>query len=117
MERTSEVFLWARRLFQRHAERPARIHSRRMLTRKQGRALELIGHGVDYLVDNYVHEGADDELIDVGVFSKDAIQILVSMRLQILLSAHVPASEGQKTCTAVTHRNLDPFPSNQIDPC
>jgi hypothetical protein len=88
-----------------------------MLTRKQGRALELIGHGVEYLVDNYVHEGADDELIDLGVFSKDAIQILVSMRLQILLSAHVPASEGQKTCTAVTHRNLDPFPSNQIDPC
>jgi hypothetical protein len=88
-----------------------------MLTRKQGRALELIGHGVDYLVDNYVHEGADDELIDVGVFSEDAIQILQSMRLQILQSANIPAIEGQKICTAVMHRNLGPFPSNQIDPC
>lgn len=116
MESMLEVFLWARRIFRLLADDPTKIHSRRTLNREQGRALELIGHGVDYLVDSYVHEGADDELIDVGAFSKDAIQILVSMRLQILLSAHVPAIEGRRICTTVTPPILGSCPSNQINP-
>jgi hypothetical protein len=62
---------------------------RRILTREQGRALEMIGHAVDYLNDCYLYEGDDDELINIGGSSSEAIQILVSLRWQILESAPV----------------------------
>lgn len=60
---------------------------RRMLTREQGRALETIGHAVDYLNDCYLFEGDDSERINIGGSSTEAIRILGSLRWQILQSA------------------------------
>ncbi len=110
-----EFFNWTQRIFQLGGATPARILSQRMLNRDQGRALELIGHGVDYLLDSYVHEGADDELIDAGIFSSDAIQILVSMRRHILLSTNAPESERQGVCTISSHPAVEPCVGNPME--
>ncbi len=71
------------------AANPKARSLRRILTREQGRALEMIGHAVDYLNDCYLFDGEDDELINIGGSSNEAIQILVSLRWQILQSAPI----------------------------
>lgn len=58
-------------------------HKRRVLSREQGRALETIGHAVDYLTDSYIHEGADHDLIDFRSPGMDAVHILVGAQRQI----------------------------------
>ena len=78
---------------------------RRILTREQGRALEAIGHAVDYLNDCYLHEGDEDELINVGGSCSDAIQILASMRWQILQSAPIQEPRMLRFWKALFHRN------------
>ena len=55
----------------------------RVITREQGRALEMIGHAVDYLQDCYLHEGDDDEILDFRGPKMDAVRILVSAQRQI----------------------------------
>jgi hypothetical protein len=63
---------------------------RRTINREQGRALEMIGHAADYLTDSCLYEGKDDQIIDFRSTS-DALQILTSMRSQIMES--LPLSE------------------------
>lgn len=67
-------------------DKPPCQNLRRIMTREQGRALEMIGHAVDYLNDCYLHEGDEDEIINVGGSSTEALQILISLRWQILQS-------------------------------
>jgi hypothetical protein len=60
---------------------------RRVLTREQGRALETIGHAVDYLNDCYLYEGDEHELINIGGSCSQAMEILVAARGRILQAA------------------------------
>jgi hypothetical protein len=78
---------------------------RRILTREQGRALEAIGHAVDYLNDCYLYEGDEHELINVGGSCSEAIQILASMRWQILQSAPTQEPKTLRFWNALFHRN------------
>ncbi len=68
------------------ADQPVAQKLRRMMTREQGHALEMIGHAVDYLNDCYLFQGDDEEVINVGGSHTEALQILVSARWQILHS-------------------------------
>ena len=83
---------------------------RRILTREQGRALEMIGHAVDYLNDCYLYDGEDDELINVGGTPNEAIQILVSLRWQILQFAPVREPRRLRLWNALFHRHNDGRP-------
>ncbi|MHB1935355.1 MAG: hypothetical protein ACYCOR_02075 [Acidobacteriaceae bacterium] len=83
---------------------------RRILTREQGRALETIGHAVDYLNDCYLYEGDDAEPIDVSGFSSEAIQILVSLRWQILQSAPLHQPRPARLWNALFRRRADHRP-------
>jgi hypothetical protein len=87
------------------ASNPKARGLRRILTREQGRALEMIGHAVDYLNDCYLFEGADEELINMGGSSNDAIHILVSLRWQILQSAPVRETRQLRLWNALFHRH------------
>jgi hypothetical protein len=58
-------------------------HKRRVLSREQGRALETIGHAVDYLTDSYIHEGTDHGLINFRGPGMDAVHILVGAQRHI----------------------------------
>jgi len=87
------------------ASNPKARSLRRLLTREQGRALEMIGHAVDYLNDCYLFEGSDNELINIGGSSNDAIHILVSLRWQILQSAPVREPRQSRLWNALFHRH------------
>jgi hypothetical protein len=87
------------------ASNPKGRSLRRILTREQGRALEMIGHAVDYLNDCYLFEGADDELINIGASSNEAIHILASLRWQILQSAPVREPRQLRLWKALFHRH------------
>ena len=78
---------------------------RRVLTREQGRALEMIGHAVDYLNDSYLFEGEEDELINIGGSPNQAIQILVSLRWQILQSAPIREPRARLLWKALFRRH------------
>ncbi|MFZ0519149.1 MAG: hypothetical protein WCD77_05445 [Acidobacteriaceae bacterium] len=83
---------------------------RRVLTREQGRALEMIGHAVDYLNDCYLFEGDDDELINIGGSGSQAIQILISLRSQILQSAPTREPRTLRLWNALFHRHTSERP-------
>jgi len=89
---------------------PGSRNLRRMLTREQGRALEMIGHAVDYLNDCYLYEGDDKELINVGGSSREAIQILASLRWQIFQSAPVREPRTRRFWNALFRRQKQDRP-------
>jgi len=66
-----------------------RLH--RTINREQGRALEMIGHAADYLIDCYLYEGDDNQLIDFRPTS-EALHILTCLKFQIVES--LPLSES-----------------------
>lgn len=92
------------------AANPKARNLRRILTREQGHALEMIGHAVDYLNDCYLYEGEDDELINIGGSSSEAIQILVSLRWQILQSAPIREPRTLRLWNAMFHRHTSERP-------
>ncbi len=54
--------------------------SRRRTDRRAGLALEILGHAIEYLTDEYVHEGGSLSAQDDQV---QAIQLLMSLSRQI----------------------------------
>ncbi|HZC44019.1 MAG TPA: hypothetical protein VE195_07580 [Acidobacteriaceae bacterium] len=86
------------------AANPKARRLRRILSREQGRALEMIGHAVDYLNDSCLFEGDDQELINIGGTSSEAIQILVSSRRQILQCAPIREPRSARLWNALFHR-------------
>ncbi len=59
---------------------PVRSNRRRRITPQAGHALEILGHAIGYLTDEFVHEGsalsADDDRIQ-------AIQFLMALNRQV----------------------------------
>ncbi len=89
------------------AGNPKAHNLRRILTREQGRALELIGHAVDYLNDCYLYEGDENEPINIGGPSTQAVQILVAARSKILQSASVREPRRLRIWDRLFHRNSE----------
>ncbi|MGC1782502.1 MAG: hypothetical protein WA708_08300 [Acidobacteriaceae bacterium] len=67
----------------------ARRPMRRILTREQGRALETIGHAVDYLNDCHLYDGGDEEILNAAGPFTEALQVLIAARQEILWSLPV----------------------------
>ncbi len=67
-------------------QRSASTRMVRTMTREQGRAIETIGHAVDYLEDCYLTEGPDDEVLDFRSPDMDAVRLLISAQRQLLHS-------------------------------
>ncbi len=59
---------------------------RRSITREQGRALETIGHAIDYLNDCYLYEGAENDRLDFRGPSIEAVHLLIQKQRQMLES-------------------------------
>lgn len=55
---------------------------RRRIDRNAGRALELIGHAIEYLTDEFVYEGSSQSSLDNRL---QAIQLLMALNRQIYL--------------------------------
>ena len=53
---------------------------RRRLTPEAGRALEILGHGIDYLVDEFVYEGGN---LTTQSGENEAIQLLMAVNRKV----------------------------------
>lgn len=73
------------------AEARASIHRR--ITPQAGHALEILGHAIDYLADEYVHEGGSFSAGDPQV---EAIQILMSLNRQVYFACPEVPTLGQR---------------------
>ena len=96
-----------------HASRNRRL--RRIITREQGRALETIGHAVDYLSDCYLHQGADDEVLNFISPALEAARVLIAARNELL--AGLPLR--QPITTRLWHallRRRSPLKSSAVVP-
>lgn len=57
-----------------------RAHRRRQISREAGHALELLGHAIEYLADEYVHEGDSISAHDPRV---EAVQLLMARNREV----------------------------------
>lgn len=58
----------------------ARAHRRRQISQPAGRALEILGHAIEYLADEYVHEGGSISAHDPRV---EALQLLMARNREV----------------------------------
>ena len=71
----------------------ARAPGRRRITPQAGHALEILGHAIEYLTDEYVHEGGSFSAGDPQV---KAIQILMSLNRQVYFACPEIPSLGER---------------------
>jgi hypothetical protein len=66
---------------------------RRRIDRNAGRALELLGHAIEYLTDEFVYEGCSQASLDSQL---EAIQLLMALNRQIYLECPEVKSIGSR---------------------
>jgi hypothetical protein len=72
------------------------INSRRCKRRvspEAGRALEILGHAIEYLTDEFVHAGG---LLSDSNGQLDAVQLLMALNRQIYFECPVTPTLGQR---------------------
>ena len=69
------------------------LQRRRRISPEAGRALETLGHAIEYLTDEYVHRGTSFSAEDPQV---KAIQLLMSLNRQIYFECPVVPSFGER---------------------
>ncbi|MHB8302838.1 MAG: hypothetical protein ACYDC6_08395 [Acidobacteriaceae bacterium] len=79
-----------------------RLH--RVISREQGIALETLGHAVDYLNDCQLNEGPDDEPINCSSSATEAVQILISLHVQMLRSLPLVEPLSHRIWTSILQR-------------
>jgi hypothetical protein len=67
-------------------------HRRRLITPEVGRALERLNHAIEYLTDEYVHQGGSKALND----HLCTVQLLMDVRKQVYVDAPEAHSMGAR---------------------
>jgi hypothetical protein len=79
-----------------------RPNRHRRITPRAGRALEILGHAIEYLTDEFVHEGtslsADHEQLQ-------AVQLLMALNRQVYFECPEVPTFGER-CRALLHLHL-----------
>lgn len=85
-----------------HADAGAEVRAsiRRRISPQAGRALEILGHAIEYLTDEYVHEGGSFSAEDPQV---EALQILMSLNRQVYFACPEVSTLGERI-RALFHR-------------
>jgi len=66
---------------------------RRRVSPRAGRALEILGHAIEYLTDEYVHQGRP---VSAGDGQLQAVQLLMALNREIYLGCpEVPSMAGR----------------------
>ncbi len=76
------------------------VSRRRRISAEAGHALELLGHAIEYLTDEYVHAGGDFSAADPRI---EAIQLLMALNRQIYFDCPEVPSFGER-CLHWLHR-------------
>jgi hypothetical protein len=72
---------------------------RRRITPQAGHALEILGHAIEYLTDEFVHEGASFSAENERV---QAVQLLMALNRQVYFECpEVPSLRDR--CRAILH--------------
>lgn len=80
--------------------------ARRLLTRESGRALEMLGHAVDYLEDSYIEDGLENEIVLVASApTLQAVRMLADARREVLASIPLVQPASRRLWNAIFHRN------------
>ena len=66
---------------------------RRRLSPEEGRAIEILGHAIEYLTDEYVHRGGAFTASDAEV---EAIQLLMKLNRQIYFACPEVPNLGER---------------------
>ena len=80
-----------------HAIPGAAAKRRRQITREAGHALEILGHAIEYLTDEYVHEGGALSANDSRVM---AVQLLMALNREVYFGCPEVPSFGER-CMAM----------------
>jgi hypothetical protein len=80
------------------AQTGGRAHRRR-ISPEAGHALEILGHAIEYLSDEFVHAGGSLTAHDAQV---EAVQLLMGINRQIYFECPVVPSFGER-CLALLH--------------
>lgn len=72
---------------------------RRRITPQAGRALEILGHAIEYLTDEFVHEGKSLSAVNQQIM---AIQLLMAVNRQIYYECPVVPTFRER-CRAILH--------------
>lgn len=78
----------------------AAVSRRRRISVEAGHGLELLGHAIEYLTDEYVHAGGDFSAADPRI---EAIQLLMALNRQIYFDCPEVPSLGER-CLHWLHR-------------
>jgi hypothetical protein len=82
------------------ASSTARARSRRRrITPRAGRALEILGHAIEYLADEFVHRGGSFSAHDAQL---EAVQLLMALNRQVYFECPEVPSFGER-CRALLH--------------
>jgi len=65
------------------ASAPFSLKRRRLISPEAGHALEILGHAIEYLTDEYVHDGGTFSAHDARI---EAVQMLMSINRLIYLA-------------------------------
>lgn len=77
-----------------------RVHSnRRRITPQAGRALEILGHAIEYLTDEFVHQGLEPSAGDAQL---KAVQMLMALNRQIYFECPEVPTWGDR-CRKLLH--------------
>lgn len=79
---------------------PIRPTRRRHIDPASGRALEILGHAIEYLSDELVHSG---NLISAHDPRVEAVQILMALNRQVYFACPEIQSFGER-CRSILHR-------------
>ena len=70
-----------------------RAHRRRQINPQAGHALEILSHAIEYLTDEYVHEGGSFSAHDPRL---EAVQLLMARNREIYFSCPVVPGFGER---------------------
>ena len=79
------------------------VKRRRQITYQAGRALEILGHSVDYLIDMHEHEGS---LLVWEAGYLEAIEILKARNREIYLGCPVMPSLEERILSLISRKRL-----------
>jgi len=77
----------------------ARAHHRRQITPQAGRALEILAHAIEYLTDEFMHQGLSFSAKNEQL---EAVQLLMALNRQVYFECPVVPSFGER-CRALLH--------------
>ncbi|MGA2349740.1 MAG: hypothetical protein ABSF70_04835 [Terracidiphilus sp.] len=83
------------------ALRTARVlsHHRRHITPQAGRALEILGHAIEYLADEFIHEGRE---ISANNEQLQAVQMLMALNRKVYFECPEVPTFGER-CRTLLH--------------